>query len=184
MAKKAAPPKIKGIHHSAYRCRDAEETRRFYEEVMGLKLAAALDFDEISGTDEKLDYMHLFFELGDGNYLAFFDLPDTADEKKFKRKSGFNLHFAFEVGSIEEMEAFKKRFEDYGYDCHGPLDHEFVKSIYSWDPNGYQIEVTCRVPAHDKIMADEAVKSHKVMADWTRRTAPIKAGKVKIAGAA
>ena len=44
-----APPTIKGIHHSAYRCRDAEETRRFYEEVMGLTLAAALDFDEISG---------------------------------------------------------------------------------------------------------------------------------------
>ena len=75
------------------------------------KLAAALDFDEISGTDEKLDYMHLFFELGDGNYLAFFDLPDSADEKKFRRKSGFNLHFAFEVGSMEEVDAFKKRFD-------------------------------------------------------------------------
>jgi catechol 2,3-dioxygenase-like lactoylglutathione lyase family enzyme len=115
-------PRITGIHHSAYRCRDAEETRRFYEEVMGLSLAAALDFDEISGTDEKLDYMHLFFDLGDGNYLAFFDLPDTASEKKFQRKSGFNLLFAFEVGSMAELEAFKARFKDFGIEHHGPRD--------------------------------------------------------------
>jgi catechol 2,3-dioxygenase-like lactoylglutathione lyase family enzyme len=179
----AAPPPITGIHHAAYRCRDAEETRRFYEDVMGLKLAAALDFDEISGTDEKLDYMHLFFELGDGNYLAFFDLPDSADEKKFRRKSGFNLHFAFEVGSMEEVEAFKKRFDDLGIENHGPLDHEFVKSIYAWDPNGYQIEVTCRVPKHDEIMAHEMEKARKVMEDWTARTMPVKAGKVTIAKA-
>ena len=179
----AAPPRITGIHHSAYRCRDADETRRFYEDVMGLKLAAALDFDEISGTDEKLDYMHLFFELGDGNYLAFFDLPDSADEKKFRRKSGFNIHFAFEVGSIEEVEAFKKRFDDLGIENHGPLDHEFVKSIYAWDPNGYQIEVTCRVPKHDEIMAHEMEKAREVMEDWTARTMPVKAGKVTIAKA-
>lgn len=180
----APPPAIKGIHHSAYRCRDAEETRAFYEGVMGLTLAAALDFDEISGTDEKLDYMHLFFDLGDGNYLAFFDLPETADEKRFKRKSGFNLHIAFEVDTMEEVETFKKRFEDHGIDCHGPLDHHFVKSIYAWDPNGYQIEITARVAEHDAIMADEAKKAHAAMDDWTVKTAPTKAGKVKIAGAA
>ena len=128
--------------------------------------------------------MHLFFDLGDGNYLAFFDLPDTADEKKFRQKSGFNLHIAFEVGSVAEVDTFKQRFEDNGIECHGPLDHHFVKSVYAWDPNGYQIEVTARVPEHDAIMADEASKARRAIEDWTGRTMPKKAGKVKIAGAA
>ena len=62
-----ALPALTNFHHVAYRCRDADETRRFYEGVLGMPLAIALDFTEVSGTDTKLEYMHLFFRLGDGN---------------------------------------------------------------------------------------------------------------------
>jgi catechol 2,3-dioxygenase-like lactoylglutathione lyase family enzyme len=41
-----AAPGIRGVHHSAFRCRDAEETRRFYEDVLGLPLKAALTFEK------------------------------------------------------------------------------------------------------------------------------------------
>jgi catechol 2,3-dioxygenase-like lactoylglutathione lyase family enzyme len=173
-------PAIRGVHHTAFRCRDAEETRRFYEEILGLKLAAALAFDEEPGTGAPLKYMHLFFEMGDGNYVAFFDLPDSADEAKFKKKSGFNLHIAFEVATQEELEAFQARFAANGIENHGPIDHHFVQSIYAWDPNGIQIEITCRAAAHDKIMAEERAKAGGTLATWNADTAPIKAGKLKL----
>ena len=41
---------IKGLHHNAYRCRDSEETRKFYEDFLGLELAGAL---------ETVSYTHL-----------------------------------------------------------------------------------------------------------------------------
>ena len=79
--------KITNIHHSAYRCRDAEQTRWFYEDVLGLKLKAALVLDEISGTDIPREYMHLFFEMPDGNFIAFFDEPNNATPESFKHKT-------------------------------------------------------------------------------------------------
>ena len=67
------------IHHQAFLCRDAEQTRWFYEDVMGFKLVAALDFESSPGFGEPLEYMHLFFEMGNGDHVAFFDIPDDAD---------------------------------------------------------------------------------------------------------
>ena len=177
-------PTIRGVHHTAFRCRDADETRRFYEGVLGLPLAAALAFDEEPGTGAPLKYMHLFFEMGDGNYVAFFDLPESADESRFKKKSGFNLHIAFEVATKADLEAFQRRFKEHGVENHGPIDHHFVKSIYAWDPNGIQIEITWRDPAHDKIMADERAKAGPAMKEWDKATVPLKAGKLKLRAAA
>lgn len=177
-------PAIRGIHHTAFRCRDAGETRRFYEGVLGLPLAAALSFDEEPGTGAPLKYMHLFFEMGDGNYIAFFDLPESAEESRFKKKSGFNLHVAFEVATRDDLEEFQRRFQQHGVENHGPIDHHFVKSIYAWDPNGIQIEITWRDPAHDAIMRDERAKSGGIMKDWDRDTTPIKTAKLKVKSAA
>ena len=94
---------IGNVHHAAYRCRDAEQTRWFYEEVLGLPLAAAMVFDHISGVEEKRDYMHLFFQMGDGNFIAFFDDPDTATDTSFERKDSFDVHLALEAESHEVM---------------------------------------------------------------------------------
>ena len=52
---------VHNMHHTAYRCRDAEQTRWFYEDVLGFKLAAAMVFDEEPGSPVKREYMHLFF---------------------------------------------------------------------------------------------------------------------------
>jgi len=180
----ATIPAIRGVHHTAFRCRDAAETRRFYEGVLGLPLAAALAFDEEPGTGAPLKYMHLFFEMGDGTYVAFFDLPESADEAKFKKKSGFNLHIAFEVATKADLEGFQRRFAEHGIENHGPIDHHFVKSIYAWDPNGIQIEITWRDPAHDAIMAGERAKAASIMKDWDKDTAPIKVAKLKLKSAA
>lgn len=179
-----APPRLKGVHHSAFRCRDAEETRAFYEDILGLPLKAALVFEEEPGTARPCPYMHLFFELGDGNYVAFFDVPDSAHPGKFKMKWGMDLHFAMEADSREAMMAFKARLDTAGVPCFGPIDHHFVHSIYFYDPNGVNVEITCRDPDHDRIMADEAAAARGVIADWTARTAGTKAALRDSAGTA
>ena len=170
----AAPPTIRGVHHTAFRCKDAEETRRFYEDVLGLPLKASLVFEEEPGTGRPLPYMHLFFQMGDGNFVAFFDVPGNAKPEKFKMKWGMDLHFAMEVGSLEEVMAFKARLDAHAIPCFGPIDHHFVHSIYFYDPNGINVEITTRDPRHDAIMAEESASASEVIRAWTERTAEAK----------
>jgi len=166
---------LKGIHHSAFRCRDAEETRTFYEDILGLELAAALAFEEEPGSGRPHPYVHIFFRLPDGNFIAFFDAPDSADARQFRPAHGFDRHIAFEAGSPEKLAEWKARLEAAGVNCFGPIDHHFVQSIYMWDPNGLQVEITARTKDHDGILEAEARAARDVLADWTARTAARKA---------
>ena len=61
---------IKGLHHNAYRCRDSEETRGFYEDFLGLRFVSAFEIDEGRG-------LHSFFEMDDGSCLAFFEVASS-----------------------------------------------------------------------------------------------------------
>jgi catechol 2,3-dioxygenase-like lactoylglutathione lyase family enzyme len=167
--------RLRGIHHSAFRCRDAEETRAFYEEALGLPVAAALAFDEEPGTGKPHPYVHIFFRLPDGNFIAFFDAPDSAEPADFRPAHGFDRHIAFEAESVSGLAEWKARLEAKGVACFGPIDHHFVQSLYMWDPNGLQVEITARTPDHDPILADEARAARDVLADWTARTAEQKA---------
>ena len=72
---------IQGLHHSAYRCRDAEETRGFYENFLGLPLADAFEITTTQ-TGRKTRVLHVFFEMADGSSMSFFDDPDTAFDFK------------------------------------------------------------------------------------------------------
>ena len=85
---------IQGLHHNAYRCRDSEETRRFYEDFLGLPLAETLEIGETK-SGRKTNTLHTFYRLGDGSYLAFFEAPDMPFE--FKAQHDFDLHIALEV---------------------------------------------------------------------------------------
>ena len=86
---------LKHVHHSAYRCRDAEQTRWFYEDVLGLPLTLAMVFDVEPGTGRKIDYMHLFFKMGDDNFIAFFDAASSLFMSLFrvKRQYAFGNRF-------------------------------------------------------------------------------------------
>jgi catechol 2,3-dioxygenase-like lactoylglutathione lyase family enzyme len=170
------PPRIRGVHHTAFRCRDAEQTRAFYEDVLGMSLKASLTFEEEPGTGRPLPYMHLFFQMADGNYVAFFDVPKGATPEKFEMRWGMDLHFAMEVADMAELMAFKARLDAVGIPCFGPIDHHFVHSIYFYDPNGVNVEITCRDAHHDTIMAEESAKARELMAEWSARTAEQKAG--------
>ena len=85
---------IKGLHHNAYRCRDSEETRAFYEDFLGLTLESTLEIGE-SKTGRETSALHTFYRLDDGSYLAFFEAPDQPFE--FKAQQDYDLHIALEV---------------------------------------------------------------------------------------
>jgi len=165
---------LKHVHHSAYRCRDAEQTRWFYEDVLGLPLTLAMVFDEEPGTGRKIDYMHLFFKMGDDNFIAFFDAPEGADEKLFRARSAFDLHLAFEVDTREELKAWRRRINQAGRPCFGPIDHEFIHSIYFFDPNGIPLEITIKDPDYEAVVAKDAANAHRVLKEWTEKTRALK----------
>ena len=139
---------IKGLHHNAYRCRDSEQTRAFYEGFLGLPLAGTLEIRETK-SGRKTDTLHTFYGLDDGSYLAFFEAPDMAFE--FKAQHDYDLHIALEVdrGALEAMLA-KGRAS--GIETRGVSNHGFIDSIYFRDPNGYVIELTCKREGHDEAM--------------------------------
>jgi len=163
---------ITNIQHTAYRCRDAEQTRWYYEDVLGLKLAAALDFEEHSGVEgESRKYMHLFFEMGDGNLIAFFDDPDNVATDFFDKKmNGFDSHVAMEVPDMESLLAMQKRIQDAGITCLGPLDHDFAYSVYAFDPSGVQTELICKADNYGEIMEGASKSAHQCIRDWSEKT--------------
>jgi catechol 2,3-dioxygenase-like lactoylglutathione lyase family enzyme len=155
---------IKGLHHNAYRCRDSEETRKFYEEFLGLPLVNTLEIKEtMSG--RKTATLHTFYRLDDGSCLAFFEAPDMPFE--FKKQHDYDLHIALEVepAVIQEMMAKGKA---QGIETRGVSDHGFIHSIYFRDPNGYVIELTAKQPDHDRAM-DPSKNSARARLDrWTQ----------------
>jgi catechol 2,3-dioxygenase-like lactoylglutathione lyase family enzyme len=161
---------IGGVHHAAFRCRDAEQTIWFYQDVLGLVADGALVLDEVTGTGKQDPYMHIFFRMKNGEYIAFFDAPGSADPDWFARKESFDMHFAFEVGSEADLLAMQERINAHGISALGPVDHGMVKSIYMYDPNGIQIELTVRTADHDRIFAEERAHLPEQLARWSART--------------
>jgi len=139
---------IKKLHHNAYRCRDSEETRRFYEDFLGLPLSGTLEIKETK-SGRKTETLHTFYRLDDGSYLAFFEAPDMPFE--FKEQHDFDLHIALEVDE-QAMMAMFERGKSQGIETRGVSEHGFIRSIYFRDPNGYVIELTTKQPGHDQAM--------------------------------
>ena len=128
---------IRRLHHSAYRCRNSEQTRRFYEDFLGLPLAGTLEINETK-TGRSTHVLHTFYRLGDGSYLAFFEAPDMPFD--FKRQHDFDLHIALEV-TYDHMLAMQQKGRELGMDVRGVSDHDFIHSIYFRDPAGHLLEV-------------------------------------------
>jgi catechol 2,3-dioxygenase-like lactoylglutathione lyase family enzyme len=151
---------IRGLHHNAYRCRDSEETRKFYEDFLGLPLASALAINT-TRTGRRANVLHTFYEMGDGSYLAFFEAPDQPFE--FKDQHDFDLHIALEVDR-ETLEDMFARGKAAGIETRGVSDHGFVDSIYFRDPNGYVIELTART-ADDHEDLDPG-RARRILDEW------------------
>jgi catechol 2,3-dioxygenase-like lactoylglutathione lyase family enzyme len=153
---------IKGLHHNAYRCRDSGETRRFYEDFLGLPLSGSLEIRQTK-TGRATAVLHTFYRLDDGSYLAFFEAPDMPFD--FKAQHDFDLHIALEVepSVLEPMLAKGKAM---GIETRGPSDHDFLRSIYFRDPNGYVIELTAKTVEHDAKMDPATNKAREILERW------------------
>ncbi len=156
--------KIQGLHHSAYRCRDAEETRAFYEDFLGLPLADAFEIS-VTKTGRQTRVLHHFYKMGDGSFLAFFEDPDTPFE--FKAQRDFDLHIALTVDADTQAALFEKG-KAAGIETRGVADHNFIKSIYFRDPNGYVVELTVPTGDQKKYAEAAAAKAHDALAAWQR----------------
>jgi catechol 2,3-dioxygenase-like lactoylglutathione lyase family enzyme len=155
---------IKGLHHNAYRCRDSEETRRFYEEFLGLPLAGSLWIKETK-TGRETDVLHTFYEMADGSYLAFFEAPDRPFA--FKEQHDYDLHIALEV-EHDHLTKMLAKGKAEGREVRGISDHGFIDSIYFRDPNGYVIELTARKPGHEKDMDPSINKARDILDRWQK----------------
>jgi catechol 2,3-dioxygenase-like lactoylglutathione lyase family enzyme len=159
------PPEIKGLHHFAWRCRDAEETRGFYEDLLGLPLAHVLYNPRVPSTGEETPHLHIFFRMGDGSYVAFFDLGDGTAAAPSPNTPDWVNHLALEVPDEASLLAAKARLEAAGHRVVGVTDHHFIRSIYVFDPNGLRVELTTRVVEEEELAAG-APDPHAGLARW------------------
>lgn len=161
-----AANKVKMLHHHAFRCRNAEETRAFYEGVLGFPLVAACLEPIDPLTHEPKPYAHLYFELADGSALAFFDYPAHFRPDDFADVDQFGHHIAMEVtGGEATIDNYKKRLTDAGVEVL-EIDHGYCRSLYFYDPNGLRVEFATNVPITERFFADKYQSVDADMAKW------------------
>ena len=158
---------IKQIHHVAYRCRDAKETVAFYRDVLGMDYQLAFAENEVPSTKEPDPYMHVFLDAGNGNVLAFFELPNSPPMGRDPNTPEWVQHLAFRLESKDELLAAKAHLEAAAIDVLGPVDHGLFDSIYFFDPNGHRLEFAADKGstadrARAKAVADEMLE------EWSR----------------
>ena len=145
------------LHHTAYVTKDLEQTRAFYEDVIGLPLLATwCEKDVLFGKERT--YAHCFFGLADGSALAFFQFADPADQAEFgpQMPSSPFHHIALNVDKQTQAE-LEARIAAAGYQEPTTyiLEHGYCRSVYITDPNGMierseerrvgkECSVTCR----------------------------------------
>jgi catechol 2,3-dioxygenase-like lactoylglutathione lyase family enzyme len=159
---------LQKLHHVAYRCADAGETVEFYTKVLGLPLVHALTNDYVPSVKEYSPHIHIFFEMADGSYIAFFEVPKSPPQQKDSNTPEWVQHLALEVADEAALLAGKQRLEENNVSFVGPVDHHFCKSIYFFDPSGHRLEITTRTE-----QPGEAEKNREAAADvvkaWQQR---------------
>lgn len=121
----------RGLHHFAVVARDLEETVKFYQEVLGFPLTEIFENRDYRGSN------HFFFDIGNGNLLAFFDFPGL-DVGPYAEVLGGLHHIAISVEPAT-WERLKGRLTGAGVE----YVEESGTSIYFRDPNGARLELIC-----------------------------------------
>ena len=137
--------KFNGINHLAMVTGDMDKTIRFWRDLLGMRLVAGLG---------KPGYRHYFFEISDNDLLAFFEWPEV--ESVPEKDHGYPTsgpvifdHIAFGVEAEDDLYELKDKLAAAGFWVSEPIDHGFIHSIYSFDPNGIPIEFSYNVKTVD-----------------------------------
>ena len=158
---------IKSLHHVAYRCKDAKQTVDFYTKVLGLEYAMALAEDRVPSTGEHSPYMHIFFRMHDGSYVAFFEIPESPPMGRDENTPLWVQHLALRVPDMKTLLAYKKKLQKLGLEVVGPTDHTICKSIYFFDPNGHRLELA--VDTTTRSMKKQLAKvSQPMLKEWSK----------------
>jgi len=137
--------KFNGVNHLAMATGDMDSTIRFWRDLLGMRLVAGLG---------EPGYRHYFFQLSDTDLVAFFEwsgvepVPRKDHGRPVKGPFIFD-HVSFGVEKEEELWELKDRLEAAGFNVSDVIDHGFIHSIYSFDPNGIPIEFSANVPRRD-----------------------------------
>jgi glyoxylase I family protein len=156
------------LHHTAYVSSDLAQTRRFYEDVIGLPLVAAwCESDMLFGAERT--YCHLFFALADGGALAFFQFARKEDQELFGPKipeSPFH-HVALKV-EPEVQAAIEQRLRAAGYaePTIYVLEHGYCRSLYATDPDGMIVEFTVDHPDVEAINTKRRADARAELERW------------------
>ena len=165
--------KIKQIHHVAYRCKDAKETVEFYTKFLNMNFMLAISEDRVPSTKEPDPYMHLLLDAGNGNILAFFELPNSPQMGRDENTPEWVQHIAFELDNEDELMQAKADLEAQGIKIVGPTDHGIIKSIYLFDPNGHRLELTTVTATAEQLKKLEDVK-WDMLDEWTKSKSTVK----------
>ncbi|MDP2004753.1 MAG: VOC family protein [Rubrivivax sp.] len=163
---------LQRIHHVAYRCRSAKETVDWYVLHLGMNFVLAIAEDQVPSTQAPDPYMHVFLDAGQGNVLAFFELPNSPAMGRDPNTPDWVQHIAFQVDSVATLESTKARLQAAGIEVVGPTDHTLFKSIYFFDPNGHRLELAADIGTPEMLARLDAVK-WDMLDEWDRtRRAP------------
>ena len=112
---------LKRIHHVAYRCKDAKETVLWYRDMLKMDFILAIAEDHVPSTHEPDPYMHIFIDAGDGNVLAFFELPTKPEMGRDPNTPKWVQHIAFKVKDRDALVEYKEHLEAQGVEVLGVI---------------------------------------------------------------
>ncbi len=160
--------KIEQIHHVAYRCNDAKETVEWYGKMLNMDFVLAIAEDKVPSTHEPDPYMHVFLDAGNGNVLAFFELPTKPKMGRDPNTPVWVQHLAFKVKDRDELLKFKAHLEAEGVDVLGVTNHSIFHSIYFFDPSGHRVELACPDPDEGAMLAKLNVVKWDMLEEWSK----------------
>ena len=164
--------KIERIHHVAYRCIDAKKTVEWYGKYLKMNFVLAIAENQVPSTHAPDPYMHIFMDAGNGNVLAFFEIPNSPEMGFDPNTPRWVQHLAFKVDSVKTLEETKARLEADGIEVIGVTDHTIFKSIYFFDPNGHRLELAADVGTPEMYRKLDEVK-WAMLDEWDKtRRAP------------
>lgn len=137
--------KYKGIQHLAMITDDMEKTIKFWRDLLGMRLLSATG----DGRNK-----HYFFEISENNTIAFFEWPEAENPEMKEHGTPTDEpmvfdHVAIGVNDDNDLEDLRKRLSNAGYWVSKIVDHGFIHSIYSYDPNNIPIEFCAEVKGRD-----------------------------------